>query len=369
VNRSPRWVFAYAGNGPGLVPAAMVRPKEWVVPGLLDVVDALATALGNSREAAAVKRRLARLADGLGIEYDPHLGADDLLKALQLQLQRFGHDRVADVSMAVPTDRSVSTATFGAPRAAVSSELATRRRVAPAVLTMLTVVVVPLVQIVLDVRSAREDTAKEVKRAKASDPPEELACEPSDDTGIDDLLALATDVADPITEMTGTLVDDSAGAGAKALGFSKPAAGKTGTTNDFRDAWFVGFTSSLTCGVWVGLDQPATIMSKGYGAALAMPVWVDVMNAAAAPRYPAQALRSAEPLRKVSVCATSDLLATTGCERANQAYGIDLPESRVPSHLCEVHRGGAVTGSRPTAPKRSAPQSIFRSFKRFFGGD
>ena len=59
-----------------------------------------------------------------------------------------------------------------------------------------------------------------------------------------------------------------------ALGFTKPAAGKTGTTNDFHDAWFVGYTTSLTCGVWVGLDKPETIIPRGYGAALALPIWV-----------------------------------------------------------------------------------------------
>ena len=59
----------------------------------------------------------------------------------------------------------------------------------------------------------------------------------------------------------------------RALGFTRPGAGKTGTTNDFRDAWFVGYTSSLTCGVWVGLDHDEPIMSKGYGAALALPIW------------------------------------------------------------------------------------------------
>lgn len=220
-NRSPRWVFAYAGDGSGLVPAAMVKPKEWVVPGLLDLVDALATAMTNSREAAAVKRRLDRLADGLGVEYDPHLGADGFLKALQLQLQRFGHDRVSDVSIAVPADRSLSTAAFGVARTAATSDVQIRRRVAPAVLTLLTVVVVPLIHIVLDVRGAREGTDKAVKRPKASDPPDELSCTPSDSTGIDDLLELATDVADPVTEMTGTLVDDSAGPGAKALAIGK----------------------------------------------------------------------------------------------------------------------------------------------------
>ncbi len=57
------------------------------------------------------------------------------------------------------------------------------------------------------------------------------------------------------------------------------AAGKTGTTNDFRDAWFIGYHRTLTCGVWVGLDQPAQIMPKGYGATLALPVWGEVMKA------------------------------------------------------------------------------------------
>ena len=58
-------------------------------------------------------------------------------------------------------------------------------------------------------------------------------------------------------------------ASARSLGFKLPAAGKTGTTNDYKDAWFVGYTSTLTCGVWVGFDQPTTIISRGYGAALA----------------------------------------------------------------------------------------------------
>jgi penicillin-binding protein 1A len=159
-------------------------------------------------------------------------------------------------------------------------------------------------------------------------------------------------------------------ASAKSMGFSKPAAGKTGTTNDFRDAWFVGFTSSLTCGVWVGLDRPETIVSKGYGAALALPVWVDVMNAASQQRYPAQPLRCPEPTRRVTVCSTTSELATNGCERAGAAYTIEVPESRVPRGLCPAHRGSAIAGSdRDSQPRRSVPQTIFRSFKKFFGGE
>ncbi len=81
-------------------------------------------------------------------------------------------------------------------------------------------------------------------------------------------------------------------ASAKALGWTKPAAGKTGTTDDYHDAWFVGYTTSLTCGVWVGLDKPATIVPRGYGAALALPVWVDVMKRAPAEKYPAGPTRT-----------------------------------------------------------------------------
>ena len=71
------------------------------------------------------------------------------------------------------------------------------------------------------------------------------------------------------------------GATAHALGYRGSAAGKTGTTNDYRDAWFIGFDHETTCGVWVGFDQPKTIVDRGYGATLALPIWVKIMAAAA----------------------------------------------------------------------------------------
>src|SRR5881398_3868301 len=77
------------------------------------------------------------------------------------------------------------------------------------------------------------------------------------------------------------VLTEGTAASARSLGFKLPAAGKTGTTNDYKDAWFLGYTSTLTCGVWVGFDQPTTIIPHGYGAALALPVWVQVMNKAA----------------------------------------------------------------------------------------
>ncbi len=170
-----------------------------------------------------------------------------------------------------------------------------------------------------------------------------------------------------------------------SLGFKKPGAGKTGTTNDFHDAWFVGYTTSLTCGVWVGFDRPRTITAKGYGAALALPVWCQVMNKAAAERYPAKDFKPPEALKRVRVCAFSNELATDGCEAAGTAYTVDLPASRVPTLSCTEHNGAALTPDGPTvAPgqplpppdqqeqqnqqKDGFPKRFMRSFHRLFGG-
>jgi penicillin-binding protein 1A len=174
-----------------------------------------------------------------------------------------------------------------------------------------------------------------------------------------------------VTSALNKVMERGTASSVKSLGFSKPAAGKTGTTNDFMDAWFVGYTTSLTCGVWVGLDKPATIVPRGYGAALALPIWADVMKAASPQRYPAAEFRSPVPLRKAMVCSVSNELATSGCERAGTAYSIDLPEAQLPRDPCSAHRGGILASgdTRDDRQKRSLPQSIFRSFKKFFGGE
>jgi penicillin-binding protein 1A len=159
-------------------------------------------------------------------------------------------------------------------------------------------------------------------------------------------------------------------ASARSLGFKLPAAGKTGTTNDYKDAWFVGYTSTLTCGVWVGFDQPTTIVAHGYGAALALPVWTEVMNKAAQ-HYPAEPLQPTMPLEHATVCSISNQLATTGCMSAGTAFDIDLPVGKVPTAACQVHGGTQwpFAQQAPNAPPKasSAPGRFFRSFRRLFG--
>jgi penicillin-binding protein 1A len=173
------------------------------------------------------------------------------------------------------------------------------------------------------------------------------------------------------SELMEQVLTKGTAASARSLGFKLPAAGKTGTTNDYKDAWFVGYTSTLTCGVWVGFDQPTTIIPHGYGAALALPVWTQVMNKAAQ-HYPAEPLQPTMPLQHATVCAVSNQLATTGCMAAGTAYDIDLPTDKVPNAACQVHGGAQwpFAQQAPGLPEKAAtfPGRLFRSFRRLFGG-
>jgi penicillin-binding protein 1A len=71
----------------------------------------------------------------------------------------------------------------------------------------------------------------------------------------------------------------TAGAAAR---LNHPLAGKTGTTNDFTDAWFMGFSPSITCGVWIGLDEKKSMGARETGGQTALPIWMDFMRVAIA---------------------------------------------------------------------------------------
>jgi penicillin-binding protein 1A len=89
-----------------------------------------------------------------------------------------------------------------------------------------------------------------------------------------------------MTSMLADVVNHGTAYKARSEGFTLPAAGKTGTTNEFVDAWFVGFTPRLVSGVWVGFDQPRTIIANGFAGDLAVPLWARFMKAATAKDKP-----------------------------------------------------------------------------------
>ncbi len=102
---------------------------------------------------------------------------------------------------------------------------------------------------------------------------------------IDDFQPEVTDVLPaPVarleTSMLREVINSGTAARAKELAAKHPLAGKTGTTNDFGDAWFIGFSPSIACGVWVGFDDHRSLGPREEGAKVALPIWLDFMSEA-----------------------------------------------------------------------------------------
>src|SRR5437868_1252764 len=126
-----------------------------------------------------------------------------------------------------------------------------------------------------------------------------------------------------------------------------PAAGKTGTAYDFTDALFAGYDSNFTCAVWAGFDKPQKIYRGAFGRELALPVWVDIMNAAAQ-SYPPREIKQPSNLKQIEICSRSGLLATDKCydavkmpsgdtvQRRSTYMEIATP-SQAPTEPCNVH--------------------------------
>jgi len=92
---------------------------------------------------------------------------------------------------------------------------------------------------------------------------------------------LPSGVARIMVSMLREVINSGTAVRAKSLAAKYPLAGKTGTTNDFTDAWFMGFSPNLTCGVWVGFDDPRrTLGEKEEGAKVALPIWMEFMSEA-----------------------------------------------------------------------------------------
>jgi penicillin-binding protein 1A len=146
-----------------------------------------------------------------------------------------------------------------------------------------------------------------------------------------------------MASMLADVVDAGTGAGVRRYGFTLPAAGKTGTTNDFRDSWFIGFTPSLVAGVWVGFDQPQTIVPGGFASQVAVPIWATFMKGATRGHRRAW-LPIPEGVRPVEVCRLSGHLPTEGCTHAEV-----LLDSGAVSRQSMVYTDYFAAGTEPTS--------------------
>ncbi len=135
-----------------------------------------------------------------------------------------------------------------------------------------------------------------------------------------------------VTNMMRSVLSEGTGAAVRASGFSLDAAGKTGTTNDLRDAWFVGFTPNLLTVVWVGLDDNQALGLSGGQAAL--PIWLAFMQRALAGRAD-QRFEVPENISHVDIDRDTGATAISGCLRV---FSESFLRGTEPAAVCEVHR-------------------------------
>ena len=156
---------------------------------------------------------------------------------------------------------------------------------------------------------------------------------------------LRPSVAVLMTDMMRSVMDEVGGTGRGArtrYGFHSPAGGKTGTTNEYADAWFIGFTPHLVAGVWVGMDDPAQTLGRQPGSRAALPLWAHFMKEVydTIPEYQKRRRQDFDypegAVTSLPVCEDSNSLATRYCPRKSEelfiADGV-LPE------LCPLHGG------------------------------
>lgn len=153
-------------------------------------------------------------------------------------------------------------------------------------------------------------------------------------------VALSEETAYIMTDMLEDVMNEG-GTGASArwrYGFTRPAAGKTGTTNDYTDAWFIGYTPQLVAGVWVGLDNPAiSLGDRESGARAALPIWATFMKAA----YDTLAWEVADFVMpagvvKMEICADSFKKAGDFCPNIiEEVFRIE----DAPTETCPIHHG------------------------------
>jgi len=146
---------------------------------------------------------------------------------------------------------------------------------------------------------------------------------------------LSPQVAFQMLSMLQDVVDRGTGSAARRLGVLGPVGGKTGSTNEYRDAWFVGFSSSVVVGVWVGFDQPERIRAGGSGARIALPIWSDFMRRVAG-RRPANPIEQPPDMQSEELCLLSYQRAVEGCPTYLEYFKAG---DEHPTRLCSIHAG------------------------------
>jgi 1A family penicillin-binding protein len=158
-----------------------------------------------------------------------------------------------------------------------------------------------------------------------------------------------------MASMLADVVNHGTGYSARQSGFALPAGGKTGTTDDHADAWFVGFTPSLAAGVWVGFDRPQQIMRRGFASVVAVPAWAGFMKAATTGNK-AEWIRVPAGVSHIRRCRASGGLANEYCELTGEVDDDYVSFGHAPD-LCPLHTSTGIIAA-PAAPTAVAAPTM-----------
>jgi penicillin-binding protein 1A len=139
-------------------------------------------------------------------------------------------------------------------------------------------------------------------------------------------------------DMMRTALKEGTGRSAARYGFRRDGAGKTGTTDRYTDAWFLGYTPNLVCGVWVGFDDKLTLGRRKTGAVMALPIWARTMSEYLA-NLPESFFQRPDGVVERLVCTDSGQLPSLACIDVQQEIFV---EGSVPTRVCEIHQPGVV---------------------------
>ena len=149
-----------------------------------------------------------------------------------------------------------------------------------------------------------------------------------------------------MASMLSDVMNHGTGYGARQAGFALPAGGKTGSTDDHADAWFIGFTPALAAGVWVGYDQPQPIGRRAFASVVAVPAWAGFMKEA---MHDARGEWIERPagISEIRRCKLSGGLATEYCELSGEVVSDMVSIGRAPE-LCTFHNSTTLTSPMAT---------------------
>ncbi len=175
-----------------------------------------------------------------------------------------------------------------------------------------------------------------------------------DNTAIQKEEVLSAQTAYIMVDLMRSVVNEGTGRRSRWMGFTRPAGGKTGTSNHFCDNWFIGYTPQITAGVWIGFDDRTSLGRNQDGAKNGVPVWTEFMIAAH-DSLPIADFEEPEGIVRLDICLESGEIATDRClEVRNEVFTVD----NQPTATCHLHPSSGLynpmTRRQETMPEDTA---------------